>query len=451
MLQHPAKPLQPNGLSTRRLGRLFALRDADVASLLVPLSAADDSLSRLDERLQTSPIHAGWIARTDFAEACAALWVEGSLVHLEDLVLHDANMDIRSPSHELTRAHAYLRLRRKAWNGDPKTLLSPVGLLGFIGRGRHQAGNTERNSEGDTAVKGVLESGAGMVGDTLAAAIAKLKSATEAASGALERISSPPEAPRDTFVYDEDWNEAGRLAEWCACLTEAERYPPVLGALALTLAWQATEPIQRQAWLAPLLAALYLRRRRRAKAHLISLHLGLRALRPKPGSAKTSVEQLQQGLAIVEAAAREGLAQHDRLMLARQVLGTQGKFENAAAGRTSSQYPARHRADDRPRAQDQPAGGPKPHRRTGHRTAGDHWPATLSRLGDRLSVPAGPIEPPRRKEKGLRRFIEDDDTPHRCAEGPQDRLPSFRTWIRKASCPPCRRGPSRLFVSLSMH
>jgi hypothetical protein len=332
MLQYPAKPLQPNGLSTKRLGRLFALRDADVASLLVPLSAADDSLSRLDERLQTSPIHAGWIARTDFAEACAALWVEGSLVHLEDLVLHDANMDIRSPSHELTRAHAYLRLRRKAWNGDPKTLLSPVGLLGFIGRGRHQAGNTERNSEGDTAVKGVLESGAGMVGDTLfSAAIAKLKSATEAASGALERISSPSEAPRDTFVYDEDWNEAGRLAEWCACLTEAERYPPVLGALALTLAWQATEPIQRQAWLAPLLAALYLRRRRRAKAHLISLHLGLRALRPKPGSAKTSVEQLQQALAIVEAAAREGLAQHDRLMLARQVLERKckGRRENS--------------------------------------------------------------------------------------------------------------------------
>ena len=332
MLQHPAKPLRPNGLSTRRLGRLFALRDADVASLLVPLSAADDSLSRLDERLQTSPIHAGWIARTDFAEACAALWAEGSLVHLEDLVLHDANMDIRSPSHELTRAHAYLRLRRKAWNGDPKTLLSPVGLLGFIGRGRHQAGNTERNSEGDTAVKGVLESGAGMVGDTLfSAAIAKLKSATEAASGALERISSPSEAPRDTFVYDEDWNEAGRLAEWCACLTEAERYPPVLGALALTLAWQATEPIQRQAWLAPLLAALYLRRRRRAKAHLISLHLGLRALRPKPRSAKTSVEQLQQALAIVEAAAREGLAQHDRLMLARQVLERKckGRRENS--------------------------------------------------------------------------------------------------------------------------
>ncbi|TPV98779.1 MAG: hypothetical protein USCAAHI_01771 [Beijerinckiaceae bacterium] len=333
MLQHPAKPLRPNGLSTRRLGRLFALRDADVASLLVPLSAADDSLSRLDERLQTSPIHAGWIARTDFAEACAALWAEGSLVHLEDLVLHDANMDIRSPSHELTRAHAYLRLRRKAWNGDPKTLLSPVGLLGFIGRGRHQAGNTERNSEGDTAVKGVLESGVEMVGDTLfSAAIAKLKSATEAASGALERISSSPsEAPRDTFVYDEDWNEAGRLAEWCACLTEAERYPPVLGALALTLAWQATEPIQRQAWLAPLLAALYLRRRRRAKAHLISLHLGLRALRPKPGSAKTSVEQLQQALAIVEAAAREGLAQHDRLMLARQVLERKckGRRENS--------------------------------------------------------------------------------------------------------------------------
>jgi hypothetical protein len=75
----------------------------------------------------------------------------------------------------------------------------------------------------------------------------------------------------------------------------------------------------------------------------------------------------QQALAVVEAAAREGLAQHDRLMLARQVL------ERKCKGRREN---------------------PKPHRRTGHRTAGNHWSATISRLGDRLSAPAG-IEPPR--------------------------------------------------------
>jgi hypothetical protein len=38
--------------------------------------------------------------------ACFALWLSGELVHLEDLVLHDAEMDLRGPTHELTRAHA---------------------------------------------------------------------------------------------------------------------------------------------------------------------------------------------------------------------------------------------------------------------------------------------------------------------------------------------------------
>ncbi|CDI09832.1 conserved protein of unknown function [Agrobacterium pusense] len=39
-----------------------------------------------------------------FADACASLWIDGELVHLEDLVLHDATRDIRTPAHELTIA-----------------------------------------------------------------------------------------------------------------------------------------------------------------------------------------------------------------------------------------------------------------------------------------------------------------------------------------------------------
>ena len=35
------------------------------------------------------------------------------MVHVDDLVLHDAAADIRSPTHALTRAHAALRTRRR--------------------------------------------------------------------------------------------------------------------------------------------------------------------------------------------------------------------------------------------------------------------------------------------------------------------------------------------------
>jgi len=84
-----------------------------------PLASAEDALARLDERLRTSPIRERWIARTHFSDAAAALWLEGELVHLEDLVLHDAGMDIRVPSHELTRAHTVLRARRRIADAAP--------------------------------------------------------------------------------------------------------------------------------------------------------------------------------------------------------------------------------------------------------------------------------------------------------------------------------------------
>ncbi|TIP78807.1 MAG: hypothetical protein E5X60_39140, partial [Mesorhizobium sp.] len=53
------------------------------------------------------------IERSHFHDAAAALWIEGELVHVEDLVLHDAHMDQRTPTHELTRAHAVVRKRRR--------------------------------------------------------------------------------------------------------------------------------------------------------------------------------------------------------------------------------------------------------------------------------------------------------------------------------------------------
>ena len=82
-----------------------------------PLSAADDRLARLDERLRASPVRAGVLARADAAEACAALWAEGELVALDDLVLHDAGMDVRTPSHALVRALAIPALAPAGCNG----------------------------------------------------------------------------------------------------------------------------------------------------------------------------------------------------------------------------------------------------------------------------------------------------------------------------------------------
>ena len=57
------------------------------------------------------------------------------LVHLEDLVLHDARMDVRRPTHELTRAHTVLRTRRQIVSQKPDWPLSREGLLALTKRG----------------------------------------------------------------------------------------------------------------------------------------------------------------------------------------------------------------------------------------------------------------------------------------------------------------------------
>ena len=74
-------------------------------TLLSAVAAAEDATALLDERLHKSPLRDGFLAG-GHCRRCFALWLSGELVHLEDLVLHDAEMDLRAPTHELTRAHA---------------------------------------------------------------------------------------------------------------------------------------------------------------------------------------------------------------------------------------------------------------------------------------------------------------------------------------------------------
>src|SRR3954470_12133065 len=102
-----------------------------------PRAAAEDCLARLVERLGSSPIREGWTSRTHFMDACASLGLQGELVHLEDLVLHDAAMDLCAPTHELTRAHAVLRTRRRIAAAEPGWATSPAGLA-ELSRGREE-------------------------------------------------------------------------------------------------------------------------------------------------------------------------------------------------------------------------------------------------------------------------------------------------------------------------
>src|ERR1700726_3580325 len=61
---------------------------------------------------QSDVLAASAQSRAHFREACATLWLEGYLVRIEDLVLHDACMDLHLPTSGLTQASAVLSARR---------------------------------------------------------------------------------------------------------------------------------------------------------------------------------------------------------------------------------------------------------------------------------------------------------------------------------------------------
>ena len=292
-----------------------------------PLAGAEDALARLDERLRTSPIRDGWIARTHFSDAAAALWFEGQLVHIEDLVLHDAGMDIRAPTRELTRAHTVLRARRRIADAAPGWALSSAGLLDAL-RGRAgELDATEDRAESAEPDNGDDEKQAFepplAEDDEFAELFAAVDAAILHADNALageRRPAAPPAGERNPLVYNLDRDEDARLAEWRGIVDQTRDLPPTLAAAIVHEAWSAIEPLQRAPGLGRLLAAAVLQDRGKTRAHLPCLAEGAKAVPRERRRSRDVATRLVAELDAIAAAAEEGLKQHDRWALARTLL-----------------------------------------------------------------------------------------------------------------------------------
>lgn len=274
--------------------------------------------------------------------------MDGELVHLEDLVLHDATKDIRTPTHELTIARDVLRTRQRIAGQSPDWALSADGIrsprkTSEIGSGGGDEATTVGVIRAAVAIDPEGEAEAGGDVENLPAidyaAIDAVLARSDAAIANATRPGRGGGAAKDPMIYDLVWDEDLRLDEWRSVVRQAENLPALLQAIVALDAWNELSVLQHAPWFGRLLAASILRQSGvTTGTHLAAINLGLKTIpvdRRRHRDRETRLLAIAHGLI---AAAEIGLKEHDRLVVGPDTVrakagGTPNFFKIARARR----------------------------------------------------------------------------------------------------------------------
>ncbi|WNJ87961.1 RHE_PE00001 family protein [Bosea sp. 685] len=328
--------------------KLYDLSRVERQTLISDCAAASEAaaiaLARFDERLlRAEPVLAeGMRQRGHAFEAQALIGLSGGLCPLEDLCLHDAGMDVRSPTREITRAATMLDERRRLARREPAKVLSPSALRQRLGIEESQDPvRTEREAPPSGTAKKVaapwdrvgvedddddhadeddldLEDERDHV-DPAFGEIDALLVRTRKKLDAWNDLSSD-EGRKSLTLRDPSYDAAGRLERWLNVVEEGRALPATLAAALALDAWLWLEPSERSGELGFVFAATLLRQRGLSLAHLPAIGLGLRRGKFRWSPHLALSVRISGLFAAFGEAAAFGQADLDRLSLARVVM-----------------------------------------------------------------------------------------------------------------------------------
>ncbi|WP_052954799.1 RHE_PE00001 family protein [Microvirga vignae] len=299
--------------------RTYALPELPWETIAGGLEQITVAVLRFDARLEASGLSAGWQSRCDMTEAVRALLLDGHLVDVGDLVLHDAGMDVRHPTHELTRAAAALRARRTALARKPPWPLSIDGLVALRGIGRvrgegdHVRPKGKPDPEDDEAYPPFANDA-----DPWKAHFAEIDALLDRTSKVLAGETPLPKS-RSHLVYDPDQDEAEAEDLWLEVVQRTSHWPALAAAAVAWNAWLDLNLYTRLPWLGLIMAAAILRARG-LTGQLLPLAAGFKQSKFRPQGREGAREKLDGFCIVVEEALAIANRDLDRLILARELM-----------------------------------------------------------------------------------------------------------------------------------